>query len=132
VLAGVTARDPPLVTGTFPGVTRPVPPEKAKASVDPFPSRTEAGVAEKFEITAAGTTLTVAVRVTGVPAGGVTVRVYWVVAEGLTATGVPLEIGRFPGVIRPVPPENCAVRFALPPAVIVAGVAPRLVMTGTG
>jgi hypothetical protein len=53
-----------------------------------------------------------------------------VVAVGLTLTGVPLVTARLPGVITPVPPEKTAVRLELPPALIVVGVAVKLVITG--
>ena len=50
---------------------------------------------------------------------------------GLTLTAVPLVTARLPGVITPVPPANTAVRLLLPPAVIVAGFATKLVIVGT-
>jgi hypothetical protein len=53
-----------------------------------------------------------------------------VVAVGFTLTGVPLVTARLPGVITPVPPEKSAVRLALPPALIVVGLAAKLVITG--
>jgi hypothetical protein len=53
-----------------------------------------------------------------------------VVVVGLTLTAVPLVTGRFPGVITPVPPAKTAVRLVLPPAVIVVGLAPKLVIVG--
>jgi hypothetical protein len=55
-----------------------------------------------------------------------------VVAAGLTLTGVPLMTARLPGVITPVPFEKTAVRLALPPTVIVAGAATKLVIVGGG
>jgi hypothetical protein len=55
-----------------------------------------------------------------------------VVAVGLTLTGVPLVTARSPGVITPVPLANTAVRLELPPAVIVAGLAAKLVIVGAG
>ena len=54
------------------------------------------------------------------------------VAAGLTLTGVPLMTARLPGVITPVPFEKTAVRLALPPTVIVAGAATKLVIVGGG
>jgi hypothetical protein len=58
------------------------------------------------------------------------VSVYVVVVAGLTLTAVPLVAARLPGVITPVPPANTAVRLELPPAVIVAGAATKLVIVG--
>jgi hypothetical protein len=55
-----------------------------------------------------------------------------VVVVGLTLTAVPLVTGRLPGVITPVPLAKTAVRFELPPAVIVAGLATKLVIVGAG
>ena len=54
------------------------------------------------------------------------------VVVGLTFTGVPLVTARLPGVITPVPFANTAVRLALPPAVIVAGLGTKLVIVGAG
>lgn len=51
---------------------------------------------------------------------------------GLTLTGVPLMAGRLPGVITPVPLAKTAVRLELPPTVIVAGLATKLVIVGAG
>lgn len=51
---------------------------------------------------------------------------------GLTLTGVPLVAGRLPGVITPVPLAKTAVRLELPPTVIVAGLATKLVIVGAG
>jgi hypothetical protein len=51
-----------------------------------------------------------------------------VVAVGFTLTAIPLVTARLPGVITPVPPEKSAVRLELPPAVIVAGFAVKLVI----
>jgi hypothetical protein len=55
-----------------------------------------------------------------------------VVVAGLTFTAVPLVTGRLPGVIAPVPLTKTAVRLALAPALIVAGVAAKLVIVGAG
>jgi hypothetical protein len=55
-----------------------------------------------------------------------------VVVVGLTLTGVPLVTARLPGVIIPVPLAKTAVRLELPPAVIVAGAATKLVTVGGG
>lgn len=54
------------------------------------------------------------------------------VAAGLTVTATPVVAARFPGVITPVPPEKTPVSVALPPAVIVVGLATKLVIVGTG
>ena len=54
------------------------------------------------------------------------------VVVGLTLTGVPLVTARLPGVIIPVPLAKTAVRLELPPAVIVAGAATKLVIVGGG
>jgi hypothetical protein len=51
---------------------------------------------------------------------------------GLTLTAVPLVTVRLPGVITPVPLAKTAVRLALPPTVIVAGFASKLVIVGAG
>jgi hypothetical protein len=83
-------------------------------------------------IVGAGTTVTVTVRVIAVPVGGVTVRVYVVVVAGFTLTPVPLVTARLPGVIIPVPLAKTAVRLELPPTVIVAGFATKLLIVGAG
>jgi hypothetical protein len=49
---------------------------------------------------------------------------------GLTVTAVPLVAAILPGVMTPVPPEKTPVSVALWPAVIVVGLATKLVMTG--
>jgi hypothetical protein len=54
-----------------------------------------------------------------------------VVAVGLTLTPLPLVTEIFPGVMTPAPLENTPVRVLLAPAVIVAGLATKLVMVGT-
>lgn len=51
---------------------------------------------------------------------------------GLTLTAVPLVTVRLPGVITPVPLANTAVRLELDPELIVAGLAPKLVIVGAG
>ena len=55
-----------------------------------------------------------------------------VVVVGLTLTAVPLVTARLPGVITPVPLAKTAVRLELPPAVIAAGFATKLVIVGRG
>ena len=55
-----------------------------------------------------------------------------VVVAGSTFSGVPLVTDRLPGVITPVPLAKTAVRLELPPTVIVAGFATKLVMVGAG
>jgi hypothetical protein len=55
-----------------------------------------------------------------------------VVVVGLTLTPTPLVTARFPGVITPVPLAKTAVSVELPPAVIVVGFAPKLVIEGAG
>jgi hypothetical protein len=55
-----------------------------------------------------------------------------VLVVGLTETGVPLVIEMLPGVITPVPPVNTADRLELPPTVMVAGLAVKLVIEGGG
>jgi hypothetical protein len=77
-------------------------------------------------------TVTVTVWVTAVPLAGVTVRVYLVVAVGLTVTAVPLVAGRLPGVMTPVPPVNVPVSIELPPGEIVMGTAVKLLMLAAG
>jgi hypothetical protein len=51
-----------------------------------------------------------------------------VVAVGLTETAVPLVTLMLPGVSTPLPPVNIAVRLELPPEVMIAGLAVKLVM----
>ena len=51
---------------------------------------------------------------------------------GLTVTAVPLVAAIFPGVITPVPLANTPVSVALCPAVIVVGLATKLVIVGSG
>jgi hypothetical protein len=55
-----------------------------------------------------------------------------VVVVGLTLTPTPLVTARLPGVITPVPLAKTAVRVVLPPAAIIAGIAPKLVIEGEG
>jgi hypothetical protein len=55
-----------------------------------------------------------------------------VVAVGLTVTATPVVALRFPGVITPVPLANMPVSVALPPAVIVVGLATKLEIVGGG
>jgi hypothetical protein len=57
-----------------------------------------------------------------------------VVDAGLTVTAVPLaaEIEELPPVMTPAPPEKMPVRLELVPAVMVAGLAVKLVMEGAG
>jgi hypothetical protein len=52
------------------------------------------------------------------------------VVVGLTLTATPLVAVRLPGVITPVPPVKTAVRPELDPAVMVAGLAVKLVIAG--
>ena len=52
------------------------------------------------------------------------------VVVGLTLTPAPLVTARFPGAITPVPLAKIAVRVELPPCVIVAGFATKLVIEG--
>ena len=53
-----------------------------------------------------------------------------VVVVGLTVTAVPLVAEILPGVMTPVPLANTPVSVALWPAVMVAGLATKLVMVG--
>ena len=55
-----------------------------------------------------------------------------VVVVGLTLTPVPLVAARLPGVMMPVPLANTAVRLELPLAVMVAGVAAKLLIVDAG
>lgn len=48
----------------------------------------------------------------------------------MTVTGVPLVAGILPGVMTPVPLEKTPVRLELEPAVIVVGLAVKLLMLG--
>ena len=127
---GLTETGVPLVTEMLPGVITPVPPAKVAVRLELPPTVMIAGLAVKLVIEGGGLTVTVAVCVTAVPAAFVTVSVYVVVVVGLTETGVALVAARFPGVMMPVPPAKTPVRFALPPRVIVAGLAVKLVMAG--
>lgn len=54
------------------------------------------------------------------------------VEVGLTLTAVPLVAARLPGVMTPVPFTKTAVRLELPPAVMVAGLAVKLVIEAAG
>lgn len=51
---------------------------------------------------------------------------------GLTLTGVPVVVAKLPDVMTPVPLSKTAVRLELPPTVIVAGLATKLVIVGAG
>jgi hypothetical protein len=62
----------------------------------------------------------------------VTVRIYVVVAVGITLTGTPLVTGILPGVITPVPFANTPVKLALPPGPTVVGLATKLEIVGIG
>jgi hypothetical protein len=132
VVVGLTLTAVPLVTARLPGVITPEPPEKTAVRLVLDPDVIVTGVAVKLVIVGAGSTVTVTVCVIAVPTGGVTVRVYVVVVVGLTLTAVPLVTEVFPGVMTPVPPENCAVRLELDPASMVVGAAVKLVIAGTG
>jgi hypothetical protein len=55
-----------------------------------------------------------------------------VVAIGLTLTAAPLVAGILPGVITPVPLAKTPVSVVLAAAVIVAGLAVKLLMVGGG
>ena len=54
------------------------------------------------------------------------------VVVGLTVTAVPVVAAILPGVITPVPLANTPVSVALWPAVMVAGLATKLVIVGSG
>jgi hypothetical protein len=54
-----------------------------------------------------------------------------VVIDGVTITEFPLVTARLPGVMSPVPLVKTPMRLAVPPAVIDAGVAVKLVMEGS-
>jgi hypothetical protein len=133
VAVGLTLTGVPLVTVRLPGVITPVPFANTPVRFVLAPYVIVVGLATKLVIVAAGFTVTVTIWVAGVPpAGGVTVRVYVVVAVGLTLTPAPLVTARLPGVITPVPFANTPVRLALAPALIVAGLATKLVIVGAG
>jgi hypothetical protein len=80
----------------------------------------------------AASTVTVAVEVAGEPVVPVTVSVYVVVLAGLTVTATPLEAAMLPGVMTPVPLAKTAVKLELPPAVMLAALAAKLVMDAGG
>jgi len=132
VTVGLTLISVPLVAARLPGVITPVPFAKTAVRSELAPAAIVVGFATKLAIVGAGTTVTVTVRVIAVPTGGVTVRVYVVVVAGLTLTPVPLVTARLPGVIIPVPLAKTAVRVELPPKVIVAGFATKLLIVGAG
>jgi hypothetical protein len=100
----------------LPGVITPVPPENIPVRLELTPALTVAGIATKLVIVASDVTVNVIDWLIAFPPpDGVTVRVYMVVAVGLTLTGVPLETVRLPGVITPVPFAKTPVRFVLAP-----------------
>jgi hypothetical protein len=135
VVVGLTVTPVPLVTSRFPGVTTPVPFAKTPVRVAVFPAVMVVGLATKLVMVAggpAGFTVMMAVAVIAAPVDGVTVRVYVVVALGLTLTAVPLVAAILPGVITPVPLAKIPVSVALWPAVMVAGLATKLVIVGSG
>lgn len=132
VAVGLTETGVPLVTGRLPGVIMPVPFAKTAVRLELFPLAIVLGLAPKLVIVGAGSTVTVVVWLTSVPAPLVTVSMYWVVAVGLTGTDVPLVTEMLPGVTTPVPFANTAVRLVLFPLVIVAEVAVKLVIVGAG
>jgi len=72
---GLTLNDVPLVTARLPGAITPVPLAKTAVRLELPPGAMVAGTAEKLLMTGAGTTVTVAVSVTDVPAELVTVMV---------------------------------------------------------
>jgi hypothetical protein len=131
VAVGLTLTAVPLLTAIFPGVITPVPFANTAVKLELPPVAIIAGIAPKLVMIGAGFTAIVAICVIAVPLDGVTVRVYWVVAVGLTVTGTPLLTARFPGVITPVPPVKTPVNVPLVPAVTVVGLAMKLVMVGT-
>jgi hypothetical protein len=89
-------------------------------------------VAGETETTIGGGTATVTVTdlVTLRPAPSLTVSVYVVVAAGVTLTLPPLAIGPTPWSMAPAPPLYVAESVALPPAVMLEGVADKLWTAG--
>ena len=130
VADGFTLTGVPLVTPIFPGVMTPVPFENVAVRPDEFPAVMVAGDDTKLAIEGVATTVTVAVDVTTVPVGPVTVSVYVVVAEGVMLTGVPLMTAILPGVMTPVPFVNMAARLDEAPVVMVAGEGAKLAIDG--
>lgn len=131
---GLTVTAVPLVAVTELGVPvmTPVPLAKTAVSVVLMPRLMVGEAAAKLAMVGAGNTVMAAVAVTAVPVDGVTVRVYVVVAAGVTVTATPLLTVMLPGVMRPVPFENTAVRVALVPLVMLAALAAKLVMAAGG
>ncbi len=74
MVAGVTGTGVPLVTAPTPLLMLPVPPVKFAVRVVEFPAVIVDAPAEKLLITGGGTTVTVALAVTDVPALFMTVR----------------------------------------------------------
>jgi hypothetical protein len=133
VVAGETFTAVPLVMAFTPLLTVAVPPGPAlntAVSVVEFPAVMLASPAVKLVITGTGTTVTVAVEVTAVPAALVTVRVYVVVAAGVIFTAVPLVTVPTLVSIEPLPPLKTAVSVVEVPSVIVVFAAAKLVITG--
>jgi hypothetical protein len=75
VVVGVIWAGIPLTTVMLPGLMTPDPPEKTAVRLVLDPASMVVGLATKLAIAGAGSTFTVTVAVTGVPAAGVTVRV---------------------------------------------------------
>jgi hypothetical protein len=122
VAVGLTLTGVPLVTARLPGVMTPVPLTNVAVRLELDPEAIVVGFAVK--------PVTVVFCVTAAPKVLVTVRVYGVVAEGLTLTGVPLVTGIGPGVITPVPLAKTPVKLELPPGPTVVGLATKLVIVG--
>jgi hypothetical protein len=121
----------PLITVRAPGVTTPVPLAKTPVRLAEPPAVIATGVAVKLVIVGAGGfTVTFAVCTAEPPVEFVIVRIYVVVCAGETLTGVPLVTPKFPGVMTPVPLVKTAVKLVVPPAVITAGLATKLVIVG--
>ena len=130
VVKGVMFTAVPLVTVPTPLLTLPVPALNTAVSVVEVPAVILAAPATKLVATGGGTTVTVAVEVTAVPAAFVTVRVYVVAVVGPMVTAVPLITAPTLVSTEPVPPVNTAVSVVEVPSVIVVFAATKLVITG--
>lgn len=131
-MAGLTTLGRPLMTDSAPGPITPVPPLNTAVRLVPFRTGKLVALAVKLAITGAATTVTVALAVIVAPRGLVTVRVYMVVAPGLTAVGLSLLTAPTPLSILPLPLLKEKDRVAVPPAVMIKGAAVKLVITGAG
>ena len=100
-------------------------------SVEDTPAATDAGLPLKLEITGAGITVTVVVAVT-VPPSPVAVKMYVVVTEGVTTVEVPVTTPTPWSMETEVALLTLQESVEELPLPIVAGLAPKLAITGAG